>query len=512
MLRIPKTSLIVLCGSAGCGKSTFAQKNFKAYEIVSSDKCRAMISDDEENMSVSREAFELFHLIIKRRMERRRLVTADSTALSYDARKKLLQLAREHGYYTVLVLFDIPLEEALNRNSMRNRVVSEKVIEKQYSAFKRTLKTVEKEGFDDIVRLTEDNMNDFSFSVIEDDEAAKNAKPLQKKSSIHAANFYLDDEGHIEIKEGLDFYKHPGNLILPGRNKTLISIEGQEISDAIIHLESCSAKLPWVVYYPPIVPCIKSEDIRQQLFDTVKYYKEKGIQKLIINQRNMEESYIFIICKDKSSSLRYFRDDRVWQVYSPYNSASLDDIYNSYLLEGIYKDLSSSRYFDDSSTEFVIFEGYISRDEEYIVIPYKMISYSSMPLLYEDNSWQIESINKLCGHSPSLKNPEVYIINNEDDVKLYLAKLEDKKHVEFAVIPCKSYLYYKKSLIQPEILCSDSKIYSGEGVFKLSTDAYSLSLSGLDRYIKYKSPEKYLEYIIGCAAVNNKIMKLSNMV
>jgi protein phosphatase len=64
-LDVPKTSLIVLCGTAGCGKSTFAQRNFKPTEIVSSDWCRAIVSDDESDIDASKEAFELFYNIIE---------------------------------------------------------------------------------------------------------------------------------------------------------------------------------------------------------------------------------------------------------------------------------------------------------------------------------------------------------------------------------------------------------------------------------------------------------------
>jgi protein phosphatase len=62
-LSIPKLSLVVLIGSSGAGKSTFARKHFLPTEVVSSDACRAMLSDDENNLNVTAEAFDLVHTI-----------------------------------------------------------------------------------------------------------------------------------------------------------------------------------------------------------------------------------------------------------------------------------------------------------------------------------------------------------------------------------------------------------------------------------------------------------------
>jgi excinuclease UvrABC ATPase subunit len=45
-IKIPKLSLVVMIGVSSAGKSSFARKHFKQTEIVSSDECRAIISDD----------------------------------------------------------------------------------------------------------------------------------------------------------------------------------------------------------------------------------------------------------------------------------------------------------------------------------------------------------------------------------------------------------------------------------------------------------------------------------
>ena len=47
------TPLVLLIGASGSGKSTFARKHFKPTEVVSSDVCRGIVSDDENDQAVT---------------------------------------------------------------------------------------------------------------------------------------------------------------------------------------------------------------------------------------------------------------------------------------------------------------------------------------------------------------------------------------------------------------------------------------------------------------------------
>ncbi|MFZ5651156.1 MAG: AAA family ATPase [Bacillota bacterium] len=152
-LEIPKTSLVVLCGSAGCGKSSFAQRNFTPTQVVSSDHCRAMVSDDESDMSSSRSAFKVFKLIIDQRLMLGRLTVADSTALTAKARRELLALGKKHDFQVVLVVFNMPLSVCCAQNLSRPRKVPRKVLESHRRLLNRTLKKVYHEDFDGIYVL-----------------------------------------------------------------------------------------------------------------------------------------------------------------------------------------------------------------------------------------------------------------------------------------------------------------------------------------------------------------------
>ncbi|HBX22047.1 MAG TPA: hypothetical protein DEF34_00205 [Desulfotomaculum sp.] len=147
-IQIPKNTLVILCGPAGCGKSTFARKYFLETQIVSSDRCRALISDDENDLSVSGMAFKIFHLLIDMRLSQGRLTVADSTALDRSARIRLKKLADKNNCHTLLALFNVPLELCLKQNVSRERNVEPAVIKKHMQKLGRAARAITEEEYD----------------------------------------------------------------------------------------------------------------------------------------------------------------------------------------------------------------------------------------------------------------------------------------------------------------------------------------------------------------------------
>ena len=165
IIKVPRRTLLVLCGPAGCGKSTFAAQRFIPTSIVSSDHCRAMICDDENNQHVNRDTFELFHFIIQKRLSLGRFTVADSTALQPDARHKLRTISRRFGYLGCLLIFNIPPEICLERNKNRHRLVDEQVIPYHAGLLQRTLLDAPLEGCEQIHILSEQD-TDITVEIV----------------------------------------------------------------------------------------------------------------------------------------------------------------------------------------------------------------------------------------------------------------------------------------------------------------------------------------------------------
>jgi protein phosphatase len=147
-LTVPELSLIVLIGSSGCGKSTFAHKHFKPTEVISSDFCRALVSDDDNDQTVTNTAFEVLHYIASIRLKLGKLTVVDATNVQEAARKPLVQLAREYHCLPVAVVFNLPERVCQDRNKSRtDRQVGEHVIRKHVQQLRKSIRGLQKEGF-----------------------------------------------------------------------------------------------------------------------------------------------------------------------------------------------------------------------------------------------------------------------------------------------------------------------------------------------------------------------------
>jgi len=147
-IEIPELCLVVLIGPAGAGKSTFAAARFKPTEVVSSDACRALVADDEDDQSATPAAFEVLHLIASLRLRRRKLTVVDAVNARPGDRRPLLELAGERDCAVVAVVLDLPGSLCVERDRARSgRTVGSKVIETQRAAIARSLSDLRDEGF-----------------------------------------------------------------------------------------------------------------------------------------------------------------------------------------------------------------------------------------------------------------------------------------------------------------------------------------------------------------------------
>jgi protein phosphatase len=118
-LSIPELSLVVLVGVTGSGKSAFARKHFKPTEVISSDYCRGLVADDENDQSATADAFEVLRFIAGRRLKNGRLTVIDATNVQPEARRDLVLLAREYDVLPVAIVLDLPERLCAERNAQR---------------------------------------------------------------------------------------------------------------------------------------------------------------------------------------------------------------------------------------------------------------------------------------------------------------------------------------------------------------------------------------------------------
>jgi protein phosphatase len=147
-LTVPELSLVVLVGVTGSGKSTFARTHFKPTEVISSDFCRGLVADDENDQSATPAAFELLHYIAGKRLAGGRLTVVDATNVQPEARRELVALAREHDVLPVAIVLDLPEKLCAERNAGReDRDFGPHVLRRQRDQLRRGLKGLRREGF-----------------------------------------------------------------------------------------------------------------------------------------------------------------------------------------------------------------------------------------------------------------------------------------------------------------------------------------------------------------------------
>ena len=147
-IKIPELCLVVLIGPSGSGKSTFARRHFKPTEVISSDFCRGLVSDDENNQDATGDAFDVLKYVVGKRLSRGLLSVIDATNVQPEARKPLVELAREHDVLPVAIVLKLPEEVCRARNKERpDRSFGPHVVRNQCMQLRRGLRGLEREGF-----------------------------------------------------------------------------------------------------------------------------------------------------------------------------------------------------------------------------------------------------------------------------------------------------------------------------------------------------------------------------
>jgi protein phosphatase len=213
-ITIPELSLIVLVGPSGCGKSTFARRHFGPFEVLSSDFCRGLVSNDENDQSATTPAFDVLHYIAAKRLERGLLTVVDATNVQPEARKPLVELARRYHTLPVAIVLDLPERICQARNRERpDRDFGPHVIRQQRSQLQRSLRNLQREGFRHVHVLR--SVDEVEAVTIERQPLWNNRRwdhgPFDILGDVHGCADELEDLlatlGYAQAEDGV--WRHP---------------------------------------------------------------------------------------------------------------------------------------------------------------------------------------------------------------------------------------------------------------------------------------------------------------
>lgn len=147
-IELPEFSLVLLIGPGSAGKTTFARKHFLPTQILSSDVFRGMVCDDENEQSVTKDAFELLYHTAEKRLDHRRTTVIDATNLQRNDRKKMIALSKAQNVHAAAIVLDLPESVVRERNLARqDRRLPEAVLKSQLTALRFGRGKFKKEGF-----------------------------------------------------------------------------------------------------------------------------------------------------------------------------------------------------------------------------------------------------------------------------------------------------------------------------------------------------------------------------
>lgn len=133
-----KPKLYVMCGLSGSGKSTIAKQIVNDNPdtvVISTDMIREQLTGEVGDQSQNDEVFELFHTLIRKRLENKYNVIADATNITMKSRRAILNKVNGLDIEKICYIMTKPFEWCQQDNKNRPHPVPDEVLEKQIRRF-----------------------------------------------------------------------------------------------------------------------------------------------------------------------------------------------------------------------------------------------------------------------------------------------------------------------------------------------------------------------------------------
>jgi predicted kinase len=118
--------LILTCGMAGSGKSTWIKDNLNGYHLIELDAIREQVSKQRSSQNKNDEVLRIAHEELKQALRDKKNILWDATNYRSDFRKRIIDLGVAYGAFTEIICFQKPLDRlSLDNKNREHRVPDE---------------------------------------------------------------------------------------------------------------------------------------------------------------------------------------------------------------------------------------------------------------------------------------------------------------------------------------------------------------------------------------------------